>query len=720
MPVTPTIRIDEATCRDLAHSTRLEWLESNGLGSYASGTVSGIHTRRYHGIFLGALRPPVERVLLLSHLEDTLDCNGWRYHLGTNAYKSKDIHPDGYTRLKEFALEPWPTWTYALKGAHLKKEVAMFQGRQGTMVRYTYRSSDDAGVPTRAILTVRPLCAWRDYHDILPKDERREIDIRPAGNDTRAWTLVLRQPNAGGPPPPPRPTAPKSSYFQGPSMPSSPPFTATAPVAPNSALPPPPPCQLHVRCSLPLLVEHTAYWYEGFSYAIEEDERGDPNREDKHSPGRFVAELEPDSTVTIWFGLEPIDPATLNEIANRERDRRANLILPAYPDSQEAKMLARAADQFLVRRGSGLATVLAGYPWFTDWGRDTMIALPGLALATGRIDEANKILRVFAQATSQGMIPNRFPDVGETPEYNTVDATLWFFEAAQRFLEAGGDKRVFDRDLWPVFKSILDWHERGTRFGIGVDADDGLLKCGNAQTQLTWMDAKYEDTAFTPRHGKPVEINALWVNALRLASSWAQERGDSPLATKLLNMARKATASFNAKFWCAEKKYLYDVIESDGANHRDSSLRPNQILAVSLRHTPLDPSRFASVLAAIEKQLVTPFGLRSLGPKESKYAGEYIGDRPTRDAQYHNGPVWGWLIGPYVSAVLRVRGDSPATRLAMRQYLTPVLQFLVGRGMGQLAEIYDGDAPHTPRGCFAQAWSVSELIRVIVDHKLLS
>jgi predicted glycogen debranching enzyme len=685
-PILGALRIDAARCRDFEESSRLEWLESDGLGGYACGTVAGVLTRRYHALLIAALLPPVERRALLSHLDETLEIGGpggapQRVELASHAWAEGPIQPRGFELLSGFALDPWPTWTYELAGrGALRREVAMLHERAGVVIRYAWEGTEPLA------LTLRPFFAWRDYHDILKRRPAGEIKAVPA-NKEDDWKEPL--------------TAWRFSPFHPP---------LRGPIPSKVAV--------FLNANAPLAFQEEERWAEGFAYAIEQ-ERGDPEPEDKHSPGEFSTRLEPGQSLALWFGMEPLEAEVLDALLRVERERRAALTLPAYPDHPDARLLARAADQFIVRRGSGLATVVAGYPWFTDWGRDTMISLPGLALDTGRLAEAEGMLFAFAEATDRGMIPNRFPDEGEAPAYNTIDASLWFFEAAGQWLEAGGNRELFHRRLWPVFQSILKWHERGTRHNIGVDPSDGLLRGGETGTQLTWMDAKVDDEVFTPRHGKAVEINALWVNALRRMAEWAQDLGELHVRSHCDDLADRAADSFEEKFWNEERGYLFDVIESDGPQHRDPALRPNQILAVSLWRTPLPPELFQPVLEAVEKSLAAPMGLRSLASEEPGYFGFYGGSRYQRDSQYHNGPVWGWLLGPYVSAVFRVRGDSPETRQAMRAYLRPVLEFLRGRGLGQIAEIYDGDAPRAPRGCFAQAWSVAEAIRVLARHRLL-
>ena len=413
-------------------------------------------------------------------------------------------------------------------------------------------------------------------------------------------------------------------------------------------------------------------WYRNFEFA-EEEARGLDFREDLFQPCTLY--FEENATVIASTGVRSVDDAP--RLRQQEIDRR------------KGDLLEQAADQFIVNRGK-LKTVIAGYHWFSDWGRDTMIALPGLTLATGRYDVARQILLAFAEAVDQGMLPNRFPDSGETAEYNTVDATLWFFEAVRAYEEATGDTAFVD-SLKPKLAEIIDWHVRGTRYNIRVDAEDGLLYCGEAGVQLTWMDARVGDWVVTPRQGKPVEIQALWYNALCIMGEQA--------------MAEKARVSFNAKFWNSDS--LYDVIDGET---RDASIRPNQIFAVSLPHTMLDAGRSRAVVNKVQQELLTPMGLRTLGCSDPQYRGKYAGGVRQRDGAYHQGTVWPWLIGPFLRAYLKVHRE-PKAREQARLWLQPLLEFARTRGLGQLPEIADGDFPHEPKGCIAQAWSVAEVLR---------
>jgi predicted glycogen debranching enzyme len=482
-------------------------------------------------------------------------------------------------------------------------------------------------------------------------------------------------------------------------------------------------------------------WYRGFHHRVEAF-RGLDTDEDLFSPGRFSAELEPGGTLTVLVTLHE-DAETDGAAAfENERARQAALLSRADLKDQPAwvEQLVLSADQFIVDRPiptgetkaapSGAVSlkasapawtgksVIAGYHWFGDWGRDTMISLPGLTLATGRPDVAATILRTFARYVDRGMVPNRFPDAGEAPEYNTVDATLWYFNALyqlDRYLtkqERISQVPISDADrhlvghLYPTLVEIIEWHQRGTRYGIKVDPRDGLLRAGVPGVQLTWMDAKVDDWVVTPRQGKPVEINALWFNALRTMAGFARQQDSPEDAARWTEMADRVAGSFQARFWNAEGGYLYDVI--DGPDGDDSSLRPNQLLAVSLPHSPLSDVQARSVVDACAANLLTSYGLRSLAPDDAAYVGAYGGDRWRRDGAYHQGTVWGWLIGPFVEAHYKVYGDADAAQ----SFLLPFAGHLSDHGLGAISEIFDGDPPHTPRGCIAQAWSVAEVLRV--------
>jgi predicted glycogen debranching enzyme len=455
-------------------------------------------------------------------------------------------------------------------------------------------------------------------------------------------------------------------------------------------------------------IEKVGDWYYNFEREAE-FERGFYDNEDLFNPLVSKHTLGLGDSVSIIASLEAPPAADSADLRGREVQRRADRICSSRYSDSFISSLTDAADQFIVRRGE-LDTIIAGYHWFGDWGRDTMIALPGLALTTGRAEIARGILETFARHVDRGMLPNRFPDDGADPEYNTVDAALWMFEAVQAYLNQTGDWSFVENKLYDPLAGIIEWHQRGTRFGIKVETD-GLVHAGEAGSQLTWMDAKVGDVVATPRQGKPVEIQALWYNALRIMEQASRKLDKASEAARYATVADLARRSFNAAFWYGDGGYLYDVIDGE---RRDASLRPNQILAVSLSQSILDSARARAVVEAVERELLTPRGLRSLAPSDPTYRGRYVGDAPTRDMTYHQGTVWPWLAGPFFIAWLKVHGTDEASRKTVKAWLAQFEEHLTEAGLGQVSEIFDGDAPFQPRGCIAQAWSVAELLRVAV------
>jgi predicted glycogen debranching enzyme len=647
-----TIRFDASLTRDFARASSREWLETNGLGGWASSTICGAHTRRYHGLLVVATRPPLGRVVLLSRLDETLILDYDRIELGCGIFPGA-VHPKGYELLSSFALDPCPTWTYSSREWTLRKRLAMLDGEHALAITYEL---ERAASPLQ--LELRPFFAGRDYHHLMQANDgiRRTADFadgifsyRPYPDQPEAHIL-----------------APGSSYETDPD------------------------------------------WYYNFQYPREE-ERGLDASEDLFTPGRLHVTLAPGAVWGLVTATEaPVgrDPVSLFA-AETQRRLRVSLPDPLAADPLLAQ-LARAADQFLVRRGDGLHTILAGYHWFTDWGRDTMIALPGICLVTGRYEEAKDIFRAFAAHISQGMIPNRYPDFGEEPEYNTVDATLWFFTALYKYLQYTGDYALA-RELWPKLKDIVSWHQQGTRFQIRVDAD-GLLSGGEDGVQLTWMDAKVDDWVVTPRIGKPVEINALWYNALKTMEYLAAEFGEE---TDYGERAERTCAAFNAQFWNEDLGCLYDLVAPDGP---DSAIRPNQLFALALPFPLIEGERARQLLKVVDEHLLTPRGLRSLSPRDPAYRAHYLGGPWERDGAYHQGIVWGWLIGPFITALVRVHGDEGRQR--GRAIIAGFAEHLRETGLGSISEIFDAEPPFAPRGCAAQAWSVAELLRAGVEDVL--
>jgi predicted glycogen debranching enzyme len=641
-------RLEEAGSR--------EWLVTNGIGGFASGTVAGVNTRRYHGLLVAALAPPLGRTLLVSKLDETVSYQGLTHALSTNRWADGTVDPHGYREIEEFQLEgSAPVWNYAVADALLEKRVFMEQGKNTTYVSYRLRRG---GGPLA--LSLKALVSYRDYHSTTHAGDWR-MKVEPIERGVRV------------------------TAFDG-----ARPFVLLA--TRGEARP-------------------THDWYRRFLLSLER-QRGLDSEEDLLHAATFEAVLEPGETLAVVISTED-SPALDFESAEKRYQAHQEQLLSrwhrAFPPAERApswvSRLVLAADQFVVRRPlpedpEGM-TLIAGYPWFSDWGRDTMISLPGLTLSAGRPEIARRILTTFARFVDRGMLPNRFPDAGEAPEYNTVDATLWYFEAVRAYHAATGDDRLL-AELFPVLQEILRWHREGTRYGIQLDPGDGLLRSGEPGAQLTWMDAKIGDWVVTPRTGKAVEVNALWYNALVSVSQFARRLGQSSDTWE--DLAQKTRQGFQ-RFWNEPAGYCYDVI--DGPEGNDASLRPNQIFAVSLLASPLEPEQMRRVVEICGRHLLTSFGLRSLAPDHPHYRGRYSGGPGERDAVYHQGTVWGWLLGPFALAHFRVFGDVESAR----SFLAPLAHHLDDFGLGTVAEIFDGDAPHTPRGCFAQAWSVSETLR---------
>ena len=649
------IRFSEDVCGDVERTKRLEWLETNGLGGFASSSITGMNTRRYHGLLTAATKPPVGRVLLLSKLEETLVIDGERYDLSANQYPGV-IHPQGYRHLAEFRLDPFPVFTYRIGDIQLEKRVFMVHGENTTVIEYRLSKTN-----ATCTLELRPLIAFRDYHSTTRDNAALH----------RAFTQEL----------------------------------GCVSIAPYPDLP-----SLHFVHNATDL-NASGDWYHNFEYVLEQ-ERGLDYREDLFNP--FVLNFDLTQTMgaaTVIASIDKYAGRTAEAggaLGKAEVARRQELRSTAPCDDPLVRSLAVAADQFIVKRGE-LKTIIAGYPWFADWGRDTMIALPGLTLTTGRYDIAKNILLAFAENVDEGMLPNRFPDAGEIPEYNTVDATLWFFEAVRAYLSYTPDAAFVRKQIYPKLKEIIDWHVRGTRYGIKMDPD-GLLRCGEAGVQLTWMDAKIGDWVVTPREGKPVEIQALWYNALCVMETLARSM-DPDSAGYYRGLATNAKESFEPLFWNESTLGLFDVVNE----HRDAAIRPNQIFAVSLPHSMLSEERARQVVETVKRELLTPLGLRTLAPGDPNYRPHYQGGVWERDSAYHQGTVWPWLLGPFITAFLKVEKHSPAARKEAEQWLRGFSEHLSQAGLGQVSEIADAAAPHNPRGCIAQAWSVAELLRAAAE-----
>lgn len=613
-----------------------EWLEADGVGGFASGTVNGIRTRRYHALLLAATS--VRRMVLVNGLEAWLDTRAGSFALASQRYAPDVVHPDGAQRVVSFEADPWPLWTLALPdGNRIEHGLFVAPGQAATILYW--RLLEGPG----GTLSVRPLISGRDYHALHHENAAFNFD---AG---RVDDRIVFRPYAGVP---------------------------AITVSSNGTY------------------THQPDWYRNFLYS-EERARGLDHVEDLASPGIFSWDLGKGKAV-LTLAADGQDPTEgLGALRACERHRRSS-----FPSQ-----LHRAADAYIVRRGKR-KTIIAGYPWFTDWGRDTFIAMRGLCLATGRLDEAREILLGWADAVSEGMLPNRFPDGGDTPEYNAVDAALWYVVAVHEFLGRAAKTTAYDRrKLGAAIEAILTGYARGTRFGIRCDAD-GLLASGEPGVQLTWMDAKVGDWVVTPRTGKPVEVQALWLNALLIASRMSEHWTD---------LYKRGKAAFEARFWDPKRGCLHDVVDVDHVSGKiDSAFRPNQILAVGgLPFPVLEGERARRVVEAVEARLLTPLGLRSLAPDEPGYAPRYEGGVRERDSAYHQGTVWPWLMGPFVEAWLRTRGGTAGAKQEARaRFLEPMLRHLDDAGLGHLPEIAYGDPPHTPCGCPFQAWSVGEALRL--------
>jgi predicted glycogen debranching enzyme len=651
-----------------------EWLVTNGLGGYASGTVSGVATRRYHGLLVAALPAPLGRMMMLNHLSERATTpDGAAARLGGHEWAGRlDVPALG--TLADFRLEDGlPVWEYEVGGLRIEKRIVM--PHQQNTVHVIYRLLSKSGtvrLRLRPALNIRPHDAPVDY----PIAEPYELSVRGDRIEVRPCDDC-------------------------------------------------PPLRFHVGTRRSAFV--VAPGLIGRLHYRMEAARGYPETGDLWTPGTIRVDLRPDRPAMLTASVEPWAAIlALDAEAARaaEHERRGRLLEAAEPGARQGPgaELVLAADQFLIRpsgrvedeararaAGDEVRTVIAGYHWFTDWGRDTMISLEGLTLNTGRHQEAGYILRTFAHYVRDGLIPNYFPDGRNEGVYHTADATLWFYHAIDRYLRATGDRETLGA-LLPTLRDILTHHRRGTRFGIGVDPADGLLRQGASGYQLTWMDAKVDGWVVTPRRGKAVEINALWYNALSLMAGWLREAGDKAEARRADDDADHAYASFNRRFWNESAGYLFDVI--DGEHGDDPACRPNQLLAIALPHPVLDRARWEPVLEVVRERLLTPFGLRSLAPGHPDYKPYYDGDLRARDAAYHQGTVWAWLIGPYIDAWLKVHPEDCS---GARGLLDGLIAHLGEAGVGSISEIFDAETPFTPRGCIAQAWSVAEVLRCWVN-----
>lgn len=668
----PAINIAKEALSRFDGAILKEWLVTNGLGGYASSTVLGVNTRKYHGLLVASLHPPGDRTVCLAKLDEEVHVDKNIYALGANEFHGK-IFPQGYLFLKEFSVSPFPSYTYTVQGIEIRKTIFMPKRKNAVAVVYKVLNSNDSDVKFR----IFPLLTCRHFHSVVDRwktplgfsqqQNRREVEV--TFNNPKA-TVAVRS---------------TTGEFN-----------------------------------------EKATWIERLYYR-EEASRGESSTDDCYQPGYFEVlvphKLEKDFAIVTAasessqecheildaFGnaMSDVNGQLKSEIAER-----ANLLAKFYgshskvPTSDWLNWILLAADAFIVKGAGERKSVMAGYFWFETWGRDTFISLPGLLLATGRFEDARKVLLNFLCYCRQGLIPNCVEDKCGEPAYNTVDATLWYVNAVLQFLKYTGDFKFVQEQLWEGLKTIADYHEKGTAFGIQLDGD-GLLAHG---PRLTWMDAEVDGKAVTPRAGKAVEIQALWYNALRTMQLLANKFEEASIAEKYAGIAREARKSFNEKFWNGESGFLFDVVDPSEA---DASLRPNQVIAVALDFTMLDNDKSKHVVDAVRRELLTPYGLRTLARNDMRYRGMYVGDRRSRDQAYHNGTVWPWLLGPYVTAFLKAKGNS---KYELKNFLMPLFtQQITQAGLGTVSEIFDGDLPHTPRGCIAQAWSVAEPLRAYVE-----
>lgn len=647
----------------LETSEQREFLVTNGIGGYCSGTVAGSLTRGYHGLLVAALKPPIDRRLMLAKLEETVTYREDTFALTSNRWQNT-IGPDGYKNIQSFTLEgSVPSWIYACADALIEKKVWMKYGENTTYISYEILEANE-----EVNLQISAIVDNRIFHNTGQVEWPVNVSSIPSGvkvtsNNTSDLPLYLTLENSS--------------------------------------------CEIYNEL------------YQNFH--LEEELKRGLNDTDSHvHPVTFQVKLSKGECVTFVASTEENTKVEGHELS--DRNQRDKEILSRWLTQQQLdenqiedwkKQLVLASDQFVVKRESEEdkkgRSVIAGYHWFEDWGRDTMISITGLTLETGRWDDAAYILKTFALYLNEGMLPNRFPDVSDQPEYNTIDATLWYFQAIQNYFEKTKDVALI-KELYPKLQEVIDWHIKGTRYAIKMDPNDHLLSGGQDGVQLTWMDAKVGDHVVTPRIGKPVEVNALWYNAICAMHRFAQLLKDT--ASDYKTLAERIKKGFQ-RFWNEEKQYLFDVL--DGPNGHEILLRPNQLFAVSLPDSPLTQEQQNRVVDVSSEYLLTSFGLRSLAPFEQEYIGFYGGDQFHRDSAYHQGTVWGWLLGPFIKAHLKVYQDKERAN----SFLIPMADHLNISGLGTISEIFDGDAPFTPKGCIAQAWSVAQLIEAIHEVETL-
>ncbi|MBF0547218.1 MAG: amylo-alpha-1,6-glucosidase [Candidatus Riflebacteria bacterium] len=640
---------------NIGYMGKLEWLVTNGIGGFASSTIIGMNTRRYHSVLTASMKPPTERINLVSRLEETLILESYEYPLSTNRY-AKVLFPSGHLYLERFERDPLPTWTFQISDVLVTKTLFMVYGRNTTVVTYKIYSNG-----RNVSLKIRPHYVFRDFHGNMYENPGF---VDNTALSEKGWSLQ--------------------------------PFT-NAP-------------QLYMAWDKGIFVEE-GYWYRD-NFLVEEARRGLESSEDDYSNG-YLNYTGTGGLLSVIFSDQPIEG--INPIEMRKREEIRLETVASSMNSQDAflRKLLLAADQFIVDRNStGGKTIIAGYPWFSDWGRDSLISLPGLTLVTGRYNDARSILKTFAAYVKDGLVPNCFEDRGSEILYNSVDASLWFFFAVYKLLEYTDDYAFVQNHLFPAMKQIIEAFQNGTRFSIKMDPEDGLISAGEPGVQLTWMDAKINDWVVTPRHGKAVEINALWYNALKIFELLQEKFEGNSMEVGAL--ARKVRLSFKRIFWNQEEKCLFDCVTTDGKT--DDSFRPNQIFAVYLPYPLLSPPEEKQLVENVFKRLYTSMGLRSLSPHNQGYIGKFHGSRLERDSAYHQGTVWSYLLGPFISSYLKVFHYSMEAQLRASHMLDVFRAHMEGEScLGTISEVFDGNPPHFSGGCFAQAWSVAEILRSYVE-----
>lgn len=646
------ITFGKTTTKNIEKAITLEWLETNGVGGWASSTIIGANTRRYHGILVAATQPPIGRVVFLSKLDETIDLHGKRFDLQCNQYPGA-IHPHGYQPLEKFEKDLFPIFEYDTDGVRIRKTIAAINGENTTVIIYEVLAAISSFT-----MELQPLIAARYYHNL-----------------TRANDLVV-----------------KDAKFK----------NGMLRIKPYDGFE-----ELFIDIANATF-EKRPEWYHDFEYRLEQ-QRGLDSHEDLFSYGHFKLNLNLGDKFGVIVSTQDATEKDPFHLIDIEKKRRLKLFTKLPVKDDTSKILTLAADQFVVQKGDYLKTIIAGYPWFTDWGRDTMISLPGLTLVTGRYEDAKLILQTFTKYISQGMLPNDFPDIEDEPEYNSADATLWFFIAIYKYLHYTKDEKFIQKEMMPVLKDIIDWHIKGTRFNIHVDKD-GLLYAGEPGIELTWMEAKDGNKIVTPREGKAVEVNALWYNALLIYAELLGKFETSSAANEFERRAEMVKRKFEELFWSQELGYLYDCIKGD---RKDASLRPNQLFALSLPYPLVSGTKAKQIFRIITEKLYTPFGLRTLSPDDPNYEGEYSGDQSERLNAYHQGTVWSWLLGPFITVMVRFYGEKGRERAG--NIIRNFLSHLSAAGVGSISEIFDGDAPHTPRGGIAQAWAVGEVLRAYIE-----